>query len=150
MTLLSFSKRKSIAILVSFLITIAVSRTVVFFIENKIASTIFKYNIIADYHIHHFTYGIVILVIVGFIALFIPNRLERTWIYVMYGLGIGLIFDEFGVWLKLDPDYHQIASIAAVISISVFLIFSAFVEHEYRKFKARKLSVFIENKRKKK
>ncbi|MEI7603864.1 MAG: hypothetical protein WCJ19_02490 [bacterium] len=132
MTFLDFSKRKSIAIIISFLITVGLSRLIVFFIENKIASSFFKYNIIGEYHIHHFTYGIIILSIIGYVSLFISNRFNKTWIFIIYGIGLGLVFDEFGLWLKLEPLYDQIVSIVAIILISIFLIISAFIEHKYR------------------
>jgi hypothetical protein len=138
MTIIDFSKRKSIAILLSFLTTFVASRLIVFLIDRNIASPFLGYNIIDGRHIHHYAYGIIILSIVGFIALFIPDRYEKTWIYLLYGFGLGLIYDEFGIWLNLDPTYNQIISYFAVVVTSLLLVISGLVEHRYRKKHANK------------
>jgi tetrahydromethanopterin S-methyltransferase subunit E len=51
-------------------------------------------------HIHHYVYGIFILSIAGYLALVLRNDGARPWIALLYGLGIGLTFDEFGMWLN--------------------------------------------------
>lgn len=137
MTIWDFSKRKSIAILVSFLATFALSRLTVWLIDANIGTPVLGYNVVDQFHIHHFAYGIIILAITGFVALFIPDRRKRTLLFVAYGVGLGLIFDEFGIWLKLDPSYNQFISIIAVFVISMMLLISALIEHEYRKLRKK-------------
>lgn len=135
---IDLTQKKSIAILISFLLTFALSRVTVFLIENNVHFPFLGYDIIDGYHIHHFTYGILIMVTVGFMALFFPDRRKRTWLFALYGIGMGLIFDEFGIWLKLDPSYHQEVSLIAVLVITIILLISAFIEHRYRQiFKYR-------------
>jgi hypothetical protein len=51
-------------------------------------------------HIHHYVYGIFILVIAGYLALAFRGDGARSWIALLYGLGVGLTFDEFGMWLN--------------------------------------------------
>src|SRR5215467_7572419 len=51
-------------------------------------------------HIHHYVYGIFILVIAGYLALTFRGDGVRSWIALLYGLGVGLTFDEFGMWLN--------------------------------------------------
>jgi hypothetical protein len=51
-------------------------------------------------HIHHYVYGIFILVIAGYLALVLRRDGARPWIALLYGLGVGLTFDEFGMWLN--------------------------------------------------
>src|SRR5262249_6829667 len=51
-------------------------------------------------HIHHYVYGIFILVIAGYLALVFRGDGARSWIALLYGLGVGLTFDEFGMWLN--------------------------------------------------
>ena len=51
-------------------------------------------------HIHHYVYGIFILVIAGYLALVLRGDGARRWIALLYGLGVGLTFDEFGMWLN--------------------------------------------------
>jgi len=80
---------------------------------------------IKGYHIHHLNYGIVILAIAGFFALIFQNTKNRLKIGALYGLGLGLTFDEFGMWLKLENDYWTRMSYDAVIIIG--LIFASVV-----------------------
>src|SRR5215469_12450323 len=51
-------------------------------------------------HIHHYVYGIFILVIAGYLALIFRGDGATPWIALLYGLGVGLTFDEFGMWLN--------------------------------------------------
>jgi len=55
-------------------------------------------------HIHHYVYGIFILAIAGYLALIFRGDGATPWIALLYGLGIGLTFDEFGMWL--NPPFH--------------------------------------------
>jgi thiol:disulfide interchange protein len=51
-------------------------------------------------HIHHYVYGIFILAIAGYLAMIFKGNHATSWIALLYGLGIGLTFDEFGMWLS--------------------------------------------------
>src|SRR6267143_2213067 len=51
-------------------------------------------------HIHHYVYGIFILTIAGYLALIFKGERATAWIALLYGLGGGLTFDEFGMWLN--------------------------------------------------
>lgn len=51
-------------------------------------------------HVHHYVYGIFILAIAGYLALIFKGNRATTWIALLYGLGIGLTFDEFGMWMN--------------------------------------------------
>jgi len=51
-------------------------------------------------HIHHYVYGIFILTIAGYLALIFKGERATAWIASLYGLGVGLTFDEFGMWLN--------------------------------------------------
>src|SRR5262245_56293504 len=51
-------------------------------------------------HVHHYVYGIFILAIAGYLALIFRGNRATTWIALLYGLGIGLTFDEFGMWMN--------------------------------------------------
>jgi hypothetical protein len=72
-------------------------------------------------HVHHYTYGIIVLAVVGFIGLFrtVPSRV----LAVFYGLGLALSFDEFGMWVRLTDHYNIDASLDVMVSILVFLVF---------------------------
>src|SRR5881409_2595169 len=65
-------------------------------------------------HVHHLNYGIFLLAGVGAWLLFTPGPAAPA-AAVIYGIGLGLTFDEFGMWLHLNGDYWQRASFDAVI-----------------------------------
>ena len=45
---------------------------------------------------------------------------------MVYGIGLGLTFDEFGMWLHLNGDYWQRASFDAVIVLAAGLGLAGF------------------------
>jgi hypothetical protein len=51
-------------------------------------------------HIHHYVYGIFILAVAGYLALLFTGDRSRSWIALLYGFGLGLTFDEFGMWIN--------------------------------------------------
>ena len=55
---------------------------------------------VAGIHIHHYVYGIFILTVAGYLALVFKGPRATMWIALMYGLGVGLTFDEFGMWFN--------------------------------------------------
>ena len=95
---LILNRRKQIPfwILVGFLPTFVISRLLV---HNYPDVFMQVYGV----HVHHFTYGIFVLAIVGFISL-VWNNLSRTILAILYGVGLSLSFDEFGMWLRLSDN----------------------------------------------
>ena len=55
-------------------------------------------------HVHHYAYGIFILALSGYLALIHNGPRAGYLISLLYGLGLGLAFDEFGLWLNLRDD----------------------------------------------
>ena len=51
-------------------------------------------------HIHHYVYGIFLLAVAGYLALWFKSPRVTPWLALMYGVGVGLTFDEFGMWLN--------------------------------------------------
>ena len=56
-------------------------------------------------HIHHYVYGIFILTAAGYLALVFKSHRATLWTALLYGLGVGLTFDEFGMWL--NPPFQR-------------------------------------------
>jgi hypothetical protein len=56
-------------------------------------------------HIHHFVWGIFILLIVGFLGITINSPRLHAWLAVAFGIGAGLVLDEFALWLNLRDVY---------------------------------------------
>jgi uncharacterized membrane protein YgcG len=76
-------------------------------------------------HVHHLNYGIFLLAGVGAWLLFTPGPAAPA-AAVIYGIGLGLTFDEFGMWLHLNGDYWQRASFDAVIVLAAALGLAGF------------------------
>lgn len=57
-----------------------------------------------DFRIHHFAYGFWILTVSGYLALVFSGPRAKFLISLLFGLGLGLAFDEFAMWLKLSGD----------------------------------------------
>jgi CRP-like cAMP-binding protein len=58
-------------------------------------------------HIHHFNYGFAIIVATGLLAFFPAYRRMLRVLAASFGIGLGLVFDEFALIWNLRPDYYQ-------------------------------------------
>jgi len=52
--------------------------------------------LIPGMRLHHYVFGILILTMAGYLALLFKGPRATLWIALLYGLGVGLTFDEFG------------------------------------------------------
>jgi len=103
-------------VFITFLLTFIASRVLVIMIMARKLPDFFLH--MGGTHVHHLNYGIFILSTLGAVLLFVPlGRQARLWCAAFYGLGMGLTFDEFGMWLHLGGGYWQRASYDAVIVI---------------------------------
>ena len=55
-------------------------------------------------HVHHYAYGFFILAAAGYLALVFSGPRAKYWISLLHGLGLGLAFDEYGLWLNLKDE----------------------------------------------
>lgn len=58
-------------------------------------------------HIHHFVWGIFIVLIVGFLSITINSPRLHVWLAPLFGIGAALIIDEFALWLNLRDVYWE-------------------------------------------
>jgi hypothetical protein len=73
---------------------------------------------IGETHIHHLNYGIFLLSGIGGYLLFRrPDGRSLEAAAVVYGIGMALTFDEFGMWIHLGGSYWQRASWDAIVVI---------------------------------
>ena len=84
-------------IAVAFLLTFTVARLISYLIPSL---GLF----IGDFRVHHFTWGIFVLAVSGYLALVFDRARAKYFISLLYGFGLGLAFDEFAFWLKLTDD----------------------------------------------
>ncbi|MCK4520768.1 hypothetical protein KAT95_02775 [Candidatus Parcubacteria bacterium] len=83
--------------------------------------------------VHHFNIGIFTLAVVGYLLLVSEKEEHRLKIAKIYGIGLALAFDEFGMWLHLDDNYWLRHSLDAVVVISVVLFNIIYLNHIWRK-----------------
>src|ERR1700679_3267512 len=82
---------------------------VIFIMAGRLPPELFFH--VKGTHVHHLNYGIFLLSITGAVLLFgSPRGNRRPPGAVIYGIGLALTFDEFGMWLHLDGQYWQRAS----------------------------------------
>jgi hypothetical protein len=112
-------------ILVAFLLTFMVMRIAVFLIMSRKIPDLYVH--VGGTHVHHLNFGIFLLSAVGGYLLFV--RPTGPWLHaaaVLYGIGMGLTFDEFGMWIHLGGSYWQRASWDAITVIGAALSLLAF------------------------
>ncbi|KKP59435.1 MAG: hypothetical protein UR53_C0002G0049 [Candidatus Magasanikbacteria bacterium GW2011_GWC2_34_16] len=122
--IIPLSTRRLVALVTfSFLLTFVVSRLVVYLVLGHLLPDFFL--TVKGVHIHHFTYGVVILVVVGFYLLIFRPHSDSQALWnaaFVYGVGLGLTFDEFGMWVMLRDDYWVRQSYDAIIIITLFFL----------------------------
>ncbi len=107
-------------VLIAFLFTFAASRTLVYLIMSRRIPDLFLH--VGGTHVHHLNYGIFLLAGVGGYLLFHASaEPARPLLALLYGVGLALTFDEFGMWLHLNDQYWQRASFDAIIVITALL-----------------------------
>lgn len=74
-------------------------------------------------HVHHFAYGFFALALSGFLSLVFSGPRAKFLIALLYGIGLGLAFDEFAMWIHLREDdvarwqYDGIVFISSVLFV---------------------------------
>ncbi len=131
------SKREAqILILVSFLITFAIVRTI---------THLQKFGILPNQngvlHIHHLVPGILLLLISGYVGLsFWASDKIRHFMAILFGIGAALTIDEFALWLYLRDVYWERqgrdsidAMIYVIIIFSIIFVISEVHDHKWIK-----------------
>jgi hypothetical protein len=94
-------------------------------------------------HVHHLNYGIFLLAATCGYSVFrrpVGRKAEIT--ALLYGVAMGLTFDEFGMWLHLGGSYWQRASVDAVIVLATLFGLVAF-GRTVKRFETRHFWTFI-------
>jgi hypothetical protein len=112
-------------VLFSFVVTFVLARLMVFLIMSRLIPSL--YFFFGDTHVHHLNYGIFILAWVGTFLLFEqPTGWKLHTAGLIWGVGLALTFDEFGMWLHLGGSYWQRTSCDAVVLIAATVGLIAF------------------------
>lgn len=121
-------------ILQSFFFTFITSRTFIYLNTlGIIPDRLLLNQNIRGVHVHHLAFGIIFLTIAGYLALNFRSKKAASYIAVLYGVGLGLAYDEFGMWLHLKDDYWVRQSYDAVAVIFVFLVNVIYLKNIWRK-----------------
>jgi len=113
---------------IAFEVSIIVSRAIVLDVEK--GKAIFSYLYIKGYHIHHFYYGILLLIASNWLTLIrykkLYRRISKVLASIMFGGGLGLIIDEFGLLLTMEfgikGNYWALQSYYAIGTVSFILL----------------------------
>ena len=111
--------------LFSFILTFVIARICVFLIMSKQMPNF--YFFLHGTHVHHLNYGIFLLAAAGGYSVFRrPTGRAAEVTALLYGVAMGLTFDEFGMWLHLGGSYWQRVSVDAVIVVAALFGLVAF------------------------
>lgn len=114
------------SVFTSFVVTFACARILVFLIMERDIPDFYLY--LGGTHVHHLNYGIFLLSLIGAKLLFAPPPAGKqlNFIAIVYGVGLALTFDEFGMWLHLGGSYWQRASFDAITIVGGVLALIAY------------------------
>ena len=127
--------------LVAFVFTFVAARVLVYLIMSRRIPDLYFY--VGQTHVHHLNYGIFLLSGVGAALLFGPRReLFLRACALIYGVGLALTFDEFGMWLHLGGLYWQTLSLDAVCIVAALLTLIALAP-PWRRFGTKELTTSV-------
>lgn len=107
-------------ILWSFTLTFLIARGLVYLsdIKNTLPDVYFS---LFGYHLHHFNLGILAMGFAGYAA--ITNlKIPKKILAILFGFGLGLTVDEFGLLISLQDDYWLRQTYDVVVILLVILI----------------------------
>ena len=120
--------------LLGFMASLGGARTVVALIlkyglEKRLFALVQHGNDPNPMHVHHFNYGLIVASMSGVASLFPFGRRALRLLAATFGIGIGLIFDEFALIWTLNPEYSQSLSLISAAIAFVFLVQLVWFRH---------------------
>ena len=150
-------KRSNIApliiILTSIIIVFIVSRIITFSVlEWKILPKSL-FALLGDFRLHHFVYGNILITITSFFAIGLGVRKHKNWFALFYGIGLGLVLDEFLLWIgdveQLTNNVLWIPYSTTAVSIVSLIISTIIMVRLYylnRKVSTKSIKIKVRNK----
>jgi hypothetical protein len=128
---LGLGRRVAIRALVAFIITFALLRALTAIIHFELFPHGPFRNLVtkSGLHIHHLFWGILLLMLTGFIALATRAPKWHLRIAIVFGVALALTLDEFALWLRLADVYwtsEGIESLKAAAVVAALLGVYAF------------------------
>ncbi|HEX9475296.1 MAG TPA: hypothetical protein VGA41_01465 [Candidatus Dormibacteraeota bacterium] len=106
---------------VAFLLTFGIVRGITYLIRIGVGP--FHNVSSGGLHIHHLVWGILILLLVGYVWL-IEKAVGSSWVAsvtaIAYGVAAALTLDEFALWLNLQDVYWERAGRQSVDAVIIF------------------------------
>jgi len=107
---------------IGFLVTFGVVRGITHLIRAGIGP--FHNVTSGGLHIHHLVWGILILILVGYVWL-IEQGVGSNWIAsvtaILFGVGAALTLDEFALWLNLQDVYWTGTGRESIDAVIIFI-----------------------------
>jgi hypothetical protein len=107
---------------VGFLVTFGIVRGITHLIRAGVGP--FHNVTSGGLHIHHLVWGILILILVGYVWL-IEQGVGSNWIAsvtaILFGVGAALTLDEFALWLNLQDVYWSGAGRESIDAVLIFV-----------------------------
>ena len=148
-----FKRRRSTPFLISisFLISFLTARLwVIYFqaadrVSPEVTYTVGRNLVLGGYHIHHITYGIILLALSAWLAIHYWSKTIARISSILYGLGLGLIVDELGFIIggirpyqgDTEVFYVAISVIALLASIVYFPAFYRAIKRDWKRFQKK-------------
>src|SRR5580658_10215594 len=127
--------------LFGFLVAFILSRVCVFLIMAREMPNF--YFFLHGTHVHHLNYGIFLMsAVCGYSVFRRPVGRAAEITALLYGVAMGLTFDEFGMWLHLGGSYWQRASVDAVVVVAAMFAMVAFAP-ALKRFESEHFREFI-------
>ena len=119
-------KELAFLILIAFLASFGFIRTSAHMIKAQVSWWPGNVETKGGTHIHHMVWGILLMTVFGYLGIAILD--ESPWLElsaILFGIGMGLTFDEFALWLNLKDVYWSEKgrqSIDAVIVATLLIV----------------------------
>ncbi len=125
-----------VIILLSILSVFVISRSLTYLILVQKSLPSYLFLDFGFFRLHHFVYGNILITITSFFAIGLGIKKHKNWFALFYGIGLGLVLDEFLLWMG---DTNQLTSIvlfiphsATVIAVVSLLIASIIMVRLYK------------------
>ncbi|HET8629060.1 MAG TPA: hypothetical protein VFL91_16685 [Thermomicrobiales bacterium] len=89
----------------AFLVTFLLVRGITYSIRYHWLPVLHDVQTKGGLHIHHLVWGVLLLLVAGYLAIEFDSPRWRGVVAVLYGVGAALALDEFALWLNLEDVY---------------------------------------------
>lgn len=128
-------------ILVSIIVVFGISRLMTYMVLVDRSLPSFLFVNIGEFRLHHFVYGNIIITLTSFLAIGLGIRKHKNLFAIFYGIGLGLVLDEFLLWMgdvkQLTSNVMWIPYSSTAVAI-VALIIASIIMVDLYEFRIKK------------